>query len=297
MAGPPKLPKKPPSSAKRPNVPPPRAKQHVAKTFSVQPWTGEGQGEKIVLYGGSGSGKTTLASMLPGATFIGLDDGGRKIKNPLTGEPVRHVAGVETFEDVRDALHQLSLWASGSSCVVDTLTMLETWAEPWMFENILHEKGGHVASLEGYGYGKGYTHLFETMRLVLQDLDALVRQGTNVCLICQNMAVKRANPGGLDFLEDGPKLSHPSSEKNSVRLHVCEWADQVFRLGYYGMMVEGGKDARLGKASGENHRAIYTMPEPHFFAKTRTLQDPVIAFEEPSDDSLWRLLFPEGYNG
>jgi hypothetical protein len=37
------------------------------------------------------------------------------------------------------------------------------------------------------------------------------------------------------------------------------------------------------------------MPEPHFFAKTRTLVDPVISFENPSDYSVWKLLFPEQY--
>ncbi len=287
-------PKRPPSA---PPKAPPTKPARTAKTFSVAPWTGAGQGEKVVGYGGSGVGKTTLFSMMPNAIFLGLDDGGRKIRNPITGKPVNHVEGIETFEDVRDALNQASLWPSGSSCIIDTLTVLESLAEPFMFHTIKHEKGQTVTQIEGYGYGKGYTHLFDTMRLILQDLDGLVRRGVNAGLICQNMAIKRANPSGLDFLEDGPKLCHPFSEKTSIRLHVCEWADQVFRIGYLNTFVEGPVDAKVGKATGSTDRAIFTMPKPYFFAKTRTLTDAVVAFDNTADDSIWRLLFSENYGG
>ena len=263
------------------------------KNFSTAPWDGHGEGEKIVLYGGSGIGKTTLASMLPNPIFIGLDDGGRKIRQPKTGEPVIRVEGIETFTDIRDALHQIDLFPRGSTVVIDTLTVLENLAEPWMFSNIKHEKGGTVTSLEGYGYGKGYTHLFETMRLIIQDLDTLIRRGVNVCLICQNMAIKRANPGGLDFLEDGPKLSHPYSEKTSVRLHICEWADHVLRIGYFGTVVVGAKDAKVGKVSGDAQRAVFVTPEPHFFAKSRTIRESAVSFETLDDDSIWTMIFEE----
>lgn len=286
-----------PKAPTAPSAPPvPSKRERARKTFTVKPWTGSGQGEKIVGYGSSGVGKTTLFSMMPDPRFIGVDDGGRKIRDPRTGKPIQHVAGVESFEDTRDALHQVDLFPKGSSCIIDTLTVLETLAEPYMFEHIKHEKGGTVTSIEGYGYGKGYTHLFETMRLILQDLDNLVRRGVHIGLICQNAAIKRANPGGVDFLQDGPKLSHPASEKNSIRLHVCEWADHVVRIGYYDVQVEAEKGARVGKIKGHTTRAVFVMPELHYFAKTRTLTDPVIAFSEPNDDSLWRLLFSEQYN-
>lgn len=283
-----------------PPPPPITAKTHVPKRFDAVPWTGAGQGEKIIVYGESGEGKTTLCSMLPGAIFIGLDDGGRKIRNPKTGEPIKHINAIETFQDVRDALHQLDLWPTGSSCVIDTATVLENLAEPWMFANILHEKGGHVARLEDYGFGKGYTHLFDTMRLILQDLDALVRCGVNACLICQSMAIRKANPGGTDYLYEGPKLSHPYSEKTSVRLHFCEWADHVVKIGHTQQTIKDEKRnvrtnevIRPGKISGDVTRAIFVHPEAHYFAKSRTISEPVIAFSTPNDISLWTYLFGE----
>ena len=292
MPTPPKMPPKSPARAKGIPAPPPKERQQPRKTFSVGPWTGHGEGEKVVIYGTSGMGKTTLASMMPGAILIGLDDGGRKIRDPRTGNPIQHVEGIETFQDVRDALAQPGLWPSGSTCVIDTVTVLESLAEPWMFEHIPHEKGQRVSSLEGYGYGKGYTHLYDTIRCVLQDLDGLIRKGVNVCLICQAMAVKKANVAGADYLYDGPKLSHPSTEKNSVRLHVCEWADHVFKIDYLDVSVSAdGK--KLGKATGGEQRAVFTQPAAHFFAKTRSLQEPVVSFAEAKDDSIWRFLWPE----
>ena len=83
-----------------PKIPPPVAgKTRVKKTFTVGPWDGGLQGEKIVVYSVSGMGKTTLASLAKDAVIIGVDDGGRKIRNPLTGELLTVVRGVETFTD------------------------------------------------------------------------------------------------------------------------------------------------------------------------------------------------------
>jgi hypothetical protein len=42
---------------------------------------------------------------------------------------------------------------------------------------------------------------------------------------------------------------------------------------------------------GDSQRAIYTSGAPHFSAKSRTMNDPVVSFEEPGDDTLWSLLF------
>jgi len=49
------------------------------------------------------------------------------------------------------------------------------------------------------------------------------------------------------------------------------------------------------KASGSTERAVFAKAEPWFYAKSRTLNEPVISFEEPGDDSLWKFLFKEEY--
>ncbi len=260
------------------------------KTFSVGPWKDEGEGERILLYAESGMGKTTLAALAPRPIFIGIDDGGRKIKDPRTGKDLQKINDVETYSDVRNALQQPALFENYDTAVVDTFTLVEGLAEPFMFKTIKHEKGGTVTSLEGYGYGKGYKHLYDVMILFAADCDRLIRAGKNVILVCQKMNVSRANPGGEDFLEAGPKLSHPKKENNSVRLYYKEWADHVFFIDHFGVAVDKG-----GKATGGTTRAIFVQPEMHYVAKTRSTEkfddNRVVSFESKTDDTVWQFLF------
>ena len=183
------MPKKPPTVPPKLVSPktPPKAPTKTAptKTFKVQPWTGEGDGEKIVVYGDTGMGKTTLCSMLPNPIFIGLDDGGRKIVNPLTQEPVKHIPNIESYDDVRAALQQTGLFPKESSCVIDTFTLLERIAEQHVLETVEKSKGGKAKNIKAYGWNDGSSHVLDAIRLILQDLDALIRRGVNVSLICQ----------------------------------------------------------------------------------------------------------------
>jgi hypothetical protein len=297
----------PPIKTKLPPKAPtaPQVQKQPAKTFKVETWDGKGEGQKFIIYAASGKGKTTLASMAPAPVFIGLDDGGRMVRNPKTGEPIRRIPGVETFQDVRDALHQPGLFADAKTVVIDTGTMLELLAMQNVIDTIPHEKGSRVQRIEDYGYGKGYQHMFDVMRLVFSDLDGLVRQGKNVVVLCQQCPVVIANASGGNYLQDGPKLYSPgpdSKQSFTTRGFACEWADHVFKIDYISQQVTGARSEvdnkghvkdHAGKISGATTRAIFTMPsDPSYFAKTRTLTDAVISFETPADDSLWQILFP-----
>lgn len=279
-----------------PPPPSPPSTRRVAKKFAIQDWTGKGEGEKLLIYGPSGVGKTTLVAMMQehiagDVVFIGLDDGARKIKHPVTGADLKHVPGIESFEDVQDVLQQDGLWKPGTACVIDTVTKLESVGEEFMFRTIKKEKGDKATNLEDYGYGKGYKHSLDTMRSALQSLDRLIRKGVHVVLLAQESAVRIANAEGIDYIQDGPKLHH--NNQHSTRLEVCEWADHVLRIGYHNMIVttDNPKVANRGRVKGEATRAIYTAFEHAHFAKSRTLTDPVVSFEGPDDDTLWRILF------
>jgi len=282
----------------------PTALPRTAKMFSVKSWDGAGEGQKVIIYGGSGKGKTTCAALAPMPVFIGLDDGGRMVHNGITDELIKHIPDVETFQDVRDVLHQPGLFADYKSVVIDTGTILELLAMQWVIENVKHEKNKPIARIEDYGYGKGYQHMFDTMRLIFQDLDAHVRQGRNVILLCQQCPQVIANASGSNYPQDGPKLYAPgpdSKQTFTTRGYACEWADQVLKIDYLQQQVVGariddqGKE-HAGKVVGNTMRAVFTMPtDPSFFAKTRTLTDPVVAFADPADDSIWRMLFPGEY--
>lgn len=265
------------------------------KNFTVGTYTGKGEGEKTIIFGGSGMGKTTLSSMAPSPVFIPLDDGGRKIRHPITGEPIHAIHGIEDFQDVRDVLARHELFEPFKTAVIDTGTKLEEFAERHVVANCTTEKGKRVTSIEGFGWGKGYRHLMEAMRLIMMDLDVLVRKGKNVVILCQENAAIMPNAEGLDYLQAGPKLHHAKSGDPSIRFAYQEWADHVFRVGYLETNVVGEEDATRGKiASTDTTRCVYTSAARHFFAKTRSNGEntlpPVISFANPQDDSLWQWL-------
>ncbi len=304
MTAPPKAkPRLTPPKSKAP-APPKQAipkDSAVTKTFAVKSWTGAGEGDKVLGYGAPGLGKTTLYSMMPGAIFIGTDDGGRRIINPKTEEPINHIPGIETFADVRAAIQQTDLWSKGSSCVIDTATMLELWIERHVLETVpLPKGGGQAKNLKHYGWNDGSAHVLDAFRLLLQDLDGLIRRGVNVGLICQEQAITIANPEGSDFLQATPKLHH--DRQHSVMLEACEWADHVFRVSYLNAAISAEGD-RVGKATSHDMtRAIFIGGAQYYKAKSRTLGrfvdddgNPIecIAFDNPADDSLWTFLFGE----
>lgn len=273
----------------------PKPSARVKKTFTIEQWDGSKTGEKIIEYGETGRGKTTLASMAPDrVVFIGLDDGGRKLKHPKTGELLNRIPGISTFEDVRAALNAC-LTLDCQTIVIDTATVLESLAEDYVLRTIAKADGSRPKNLEGYGYGKGYKHLYDTMRLPLLDCDRLIEAGKNVIVICQSVNNKIANPAGDDFLRDEPRLYH--SRLYSVLLLWCEWTDHIFRIDYQGTWVKkrDKKDA-FGKATGDVTRVVQAKEEVHYRAKSRTLDTPVITFSTKDDDSLWQLLFNPSEN-
>lgn len=289
-------PVRPPTFGKPPSAGPPGIARasHVPKQFVVKPWTGHSEGEKILLYGPNGKGKTTLASMAPNPVFIGLDDGGRKIRNPKTGKPVLAIEGIETFEDMRDALHTANLFPDRGTVVIDTITKAETLAAQHLFATQKTDSGKIAENLEDYGYGKGFNYLIDPIRLLLADLDVLVRRGINVLLLAQQSQGNVANLAGLDYVQDGPNLESRPKASNNVRSEVCGWVDNIFRLGYPDVQVERtNKLANKGKAHGTTERQIFTEPEVYFVAKNRSngKLPAVVTFATRDDDSIWKFLF------
>lgn len=149
--------------------------------------------------------------------------------------------------------------------------------------NVRHEKGHCVKSVEGYGYGKGFTHVYEAFLLVLQDLDAVVRSGKHVICTAHDCTANVPNPSGEDWIRYEPRLQSPNSGKASIRLRVKEWCDHLFYVGYDAAVNEDGK------ATGVGSRTIYPSELPTHLAKSRTLADPIPYVE--GDPELWNQLF------
>jgi len=283
---PPKVSSKVSSGNTRKKIGMPKA---VKKNFTTADWNGDNEGEKVIIYGESGMGKSTLSAMAPTPVFIGLDDGGRKLLHPKTGKPLKFVQGIEGYGDVRAALQQPDLFDDYETVVIDTATELQDIAIPWMLDNISGPKGSTAKNIVDYGYNKGWSHLYDVMKYILNDCDTLIKRGKNVIIVCQSYPIKVANPGGDDFLCEAP---HLYAGTPSIEALYRSWADHILRIAYIDTRV---KDK---KASSANNRGIFFSPEVYYRAKSRTLDrklevGTVVSFESKQDDSIWQYMFGE----
>ena len=224
-----------------------------------------GAGHRVVLYGPGGIGKTTLAAQAPGpVAFVDLDDSLGILKIP----DVQVARGIATWSDLRTAL-QGDEWSDIRTIVIDSATRAEELAVAHTLQNVAADGGKHVASVEAYGYGKGYGYVYDTFLPLLADLDRHCRSGRNVILVCHDCTATVPNPAGEDWLRYEPRLQSPNSGKASIRLRVREWADHCLFIGYDVSVDEDGK----GKGAGS--RTLYPCELPHCMAKSRTCGMPM----------------------
>lgn len=238
-----------------------------------------GSGHRILLYGTGGIGKTSLAMNAPGpVAFFDFDDS----LGMLPDRPKDlHIVAGSSWEQMLSAL-RVSGWEKIKTIVIDSITRAEELCIEYVLATIKHEKGGKVNSLEGYGWGKGYTHVFETFIELLGILDVHRRAGRNIILVAHECTATVPNPFGDDYIRYEPRIQSPASGKNSVRLRVKEWSDHTLFVGY-------DVDVSEGKGTGQGTRTVYPTELPHCMAKSRKLTESMPY--EYGSTVLWDALF------
>lgn len=258
----------------------PPAQTPAPKTFAVRRGL-IAEAHKIVIYGPGGVGKSELCSLLANVSidplFIDLEGSSAFL------DVARLDPAPQTFEDVRDALHNDRI--EFGAVVIDSFTKLEELARDFVIRTVPHEKGASVriSSIEDYGWGKGYMHIYEAMLLVLQDLDAIARKGVHVLCVCHDLTEKVPNPSGEDFLQWQPRLQSPPKQ-GKLRERVKEWCDHLLYVGF-------DRFVKDGKAEGSGSRTIYPTEAATYWAKSRMLSEPIEYVR--GDAELWRQLFGE----
>ena len=274
----PQLPTKP--TIRPPGVSPSAATAEV-RPVSISRGVNKNVGHKIVIYGPGGVGKSELCALLSTIDieplFVDVEEG------TLFLDVARVSPTPRSWDEVRAIYRNRELLEPFGAVVTDSFTKLEELAAAWVLANIKHEKGHHVSSVEGYGFGKGLTHIYETFIQILGDLDAVSRMGKHVVAICHDCTSEVPNPGGENWIRYEPRLQSPSSGKNSIRHRVKEWCDHLL---YIGFDIAVNED---GKAQGSGTRTIYPTELPTHWAKSRLLSEPIPYAK--GDANLWRQLF------
>lgn len=230
--------------------------------------------QRVVVYGPGGIGKSSLAALAPSPVIIDIEQGTRELD-------VQRIEGIETLDELRGVL-QSDILDGFKTVIIDSATKAEELAVSHTLATVPHEKGHKVDSLEGYGFGKGLHHVYDTFLRLLSDLDAQIRKGRNVILIAHDCIENVPNPVGDDWIRYEPHLQRPKSGKASIRNRVVQWADHVLFLGYDVV-------AKDGKGKGGGTRTIYPTELPSHVAKSRVISDP-IPFMSAEDGAVWDLI-------
>lgn len=204
---------------------------------------------KVVIYGAEGVGKTLFASKFPDPVFIDTEGSTKHYDVKRLPEPY-------TWDIV----------ASNIKYVIDNPTCCKTlvidtmdWAEKLCIQHVLLK--AQKNSIEDFGYGKGYTYVYEEVEKFLKALDEVIRKGINVVLCAHAQMRKFEQPhesGSYDRWE--MKLS------KQVSPIVKEWADMVLFANFETLIVRDNN----GKARAQgNKRIMFTTHHSCWDAKNR----------------------------
>jgi hypothetical protein len=241
---------------------------------------------RVGIYGPGGIGKTSAACRAPRPVAVfDFDDSLSVLKPSLQGLDLRIVNDVASWTDLRAALHDTAMWEGIRTIVIDSVTRAEQLAIAYTLATVKNDKNMPVTSIEGYGFGKGYRHVFETFLPLLADLDAHVKAGRNVVMIMHECISTVPNPEGDDFARWEPRLQNANS--GNIRLATKEWLDHLLCV-RFDLVVQKSERGKA-KASGGETRTIYPVESAVHMAKSRSLKE---SFEYvDGSDELWKRLF------
>lgn len=125
---------------------------------------------RVGIYAGEGVGKTTLASKFPDPLFIDTEGGTAHMD-------VRRIDRPQTWEELLSIVDEVARTPGiCKTLILDTAD----WAEWLCIDKVCRDY--KLKSLEGAGYGKGYTYLAEEFKRLLSALDKVIEAGIHVVI-------------------------------------------------------------------------------------------------------------------
>ena len=206
---------------------------------------------RLVVYGVEGIGKSTFASGAPNTIFLGPENGTETLD-------VKRYPTTRTWQDVLDAIDDLTLSDhSYKALAIDTLD----WIEPLIHEAVCQSVTPPKASIEDFGFGKGYVEALTLGRVLLARLDRLRdAKGMTIILLAHCQIRPFKNPEGDDY------------DRYEMKLHAKlaaqfrEWSDACLFANYEITTYEKNNKAK-GVSTGK--RLLFTERRAAFDAKNR----------------------------
>ena len=220
---------------------------------------------KAVIYGPEGIGKTTFASQFPDPLFIDVEGSTARMDVARTDTPSSLAMLLGLLTEIRDCN------PGCKTVIIDTAD----WAERLCIAAVCdkYKKTG----IEEFGYGKGYTYVYEEFGKILNLLNDIAERGMNVVLTAHAAIRKFEQPDEMGSY-DRWELKMINSPKCNVCAMVKEWADMVIFANYKTFAVAVDKDGKKHKAQG-GERKMYTTHSPCWDAKNRFDLAPELPFD------------------
>ena len=208
---------------------------------------------KCVLYGPEGIGKSTFAAMAPNPLFCDVEDS-------TVHMDVRRLPRATSYQMILEEIN----YVRANPYVCDTF-VLDTadWAERLCRDNVCAKN--NKAGIEDFGYGKGYSYVYEDFGRILNALDELLPLGINV-IVNAHAAMRKFEQPNEDGAYDRWELKLINSQKCSIANMLKEWADLVLFANYETIVVK--TEEKKNKAKG-GQRVMFTTHHPCWDAKNR----------------------------
>lgn len=219
---------------------------------------------KLVLYGVEGIGKSTFASQAPDPLFIDTEGSTKDLDvKRVDPSPKTWMEFVNYVLEIRNSATPLC-----KTLVIDTAD----WAERMCIKHVCDK--AQKSGIEDWGYGKGYTYVYEEFGKLMNVLTDIVNKGINVIILAHAVLKKFEQPDENGSY-DRYALKLNDSPKTSIANMVKEWADIVLFANYktYVVDVDGKKKAQGGS------RVMYTTHHPAWDAKNRYGMPDELPFE------------------
>lgn len=198
------------STITQPKTPPPSRLAAVKRGQLRRPL-------RCLFYGPEGVGKSSLAADAPAPIFLDVEGGADNLdvaRYPFRDEDGGHIP--RTYAEVLAAIDDLARAKHDyQTVVIDTVDALESL----IHRHLCAEHG--KASIEDFGYGKGYQAALDVFRQLTVRLETLRDRGLTVILVGHSITKAYKNPLGEDYDRFQLRIHDKAGG------HVKEWCDVV----------------------------------------------------------------------